>query len=184
MNNHSVILTELQGEFGDVRFTPQETTDGVPTLWTDPDASHRVLRFLKSDVGRSYPMLYDLTAIDERTRTHREGQPQSDFTVVYQLYSLDRNEYVRIKVPLEAEHPSVRTMTDIWPAANWYERELWDMFGVKVTGHPHLRRILMPPWWEGHPLRKDHPARATEMEPFDLTDQKQQEYQRQLQFRP
>ncbi len=184
MNDHSVILTELQNEFGDVVFTPQETADGVPTLWTDADTSHRVLRFLKSQVSRPYPMLYDLTAIDERTRTHREGQPQSDFTVVYQLYSFDRNQYVRIKVPLSAEHPSIGTVTDIWPAANWYELELWDMFGVKVTGHPHLRRILMPPWWEGHPLRKEHPARATEMEPFTLTDQKQQQYQHQLQFRP
>jgi NADH-quinone oxidoreductase subunit C/D len=184
MNDHSIILTELQHEFGDVGFTSQQTTDGVPTLWTDPDASHRVLRFLKSQVSRPYPMLYDLTAIDERTRTHREGQPQSDFTVVYQLYSFDRNEYIRVKVPLRAEQPSIRTITGIWPAANWYECELWDMFGVKVTGHPHLRRILMPPWWEGHPLRKEHPARATEMEPFTLTDRKQQEYQHQLQFRP
>jgi len=184
MNDHSTILTELQHEFGDVGFTSQQTTDGVPTLWTDKDASHRVLRFLKSQVSRPYPMLYDLTAIDERTRTHREGQPPSDFTVVYQLYSFDRNEYIRVKVPLRAEQPSIRTITGIWPAANWYECELWDMFGVKVTGHPHLRRILMPPWWEGHPLRKEHPARATEMEPFTLTDRKQQEYQHQLQFRP
>ena len=184
MNDHSVILTELQNEFSGVSFTPQQTADGVPTLWTQADANHRVLRFLKSQVSRPYPMLYDLTAIDERARTHREGQPRSDFTVVYQLYSFDRNEYVRIKVPLSAEHPSIDTVTDIWPAANWYELELWDMFGVKVAGHPHLRRILMPPWWEGHPLRKEHPARATEMEPFSLTEQKQQQYQHQLQFRP
>jgi len=184
MNDHSVILTEVQNKLDDVCITPQETTDSVPTLWMDADVSHRVLRFLKSQVNRSYPMLYDLTAIDERTRMHRTGQPKSDFTVVYQLYSFDRNEYVRIKVPLKAERPSIRTITDIWPAANWYERELWDMFGIEVTGHPHLRRILMPPWWEGHPLRKEHPARATEMEPFNLTEQKQQQYQQQLQFRP
>jgi NADH-quinone oxidoreductase subunit C/D len=184
MNNHSAILTELQDELEDVCFTPQETADGVPTLWTDTSASHRVLSCLKSQISRPYPMLYDLTAIDERSREHRAGQPRSDFTVVYQLYSFDRNEYVRIKAPLEAEHLSIRTITDIWPAANWYERELWDMFGVEVTGHPHLRRILMPPWWDGHPLRKEHPARATEMEPFSLTEQEQQQYQYQLQFRP
>jgi NADH-quinone oxidoreductase subunit C/D len=184
MNDGSTLPKELRDRFRDISFTPQETADGVLTLWANASVIHDVLRYLKTQIARPYPMLYDLTAIDERARTHRNGQPRCDFTIVYQLYSFDRNDYIRIKAPLTGEHPSIRSATDIWPAANWYERELWDMFGIQVLGHPHLRRILLPPWWEGHPLRKEHPARATEMEPFTLDQDKQQEYQRQLQFRP
>jgi NADH-quinone oxidoreductase subunit C/D len=117
-------------------------------------------------------MLYDLTAIDERVRTHRDGQPESSFTVVYHLLSFDRNQYLRVKVPLSADRLSLPTITGIFPAANWYEREAWDMFGVVFEGHPHLARILMPPTWEGHPLRKDHPARGTEIGPYHLDEQK------------
>ena len=119
-------------------------------------------------------MLYDLTAIDERVRVNRRDQPDSDFTVVYHLLSYERNEDVRIKIALKGEFPSLKSVTDIWPSADWYEREVWDMFGITFEGHPHLRRILMPPTWEGHPLRKDHPARATEMEPFRLPDEKEE----------
>ena len=89
-------------------------------------------------------MLYDLTAIDERMRMHREGQPASDFTIVYHLLSFDRNEYLRVKVPLKQGQPPIDTATDLWPAANWYEREVWDMFGIRFQGHPHMERILMP----------------------------------------
>jgi NADH-quinone oxidoreductase subunit C/D len=192
------ILKELQSRFGgaptsarepqtDVRLgalTPQATRDGVPTLWVSAADARDALRFLKLDVPRPYPMLYDLFGIDERVRAHREGQPASDFTVVYHLLSFDRNEDVRVKVPLKGEEPAVRTVTDLWPAANWYERELWDMFGIGVEGHPNLRRILMPPTWQGHPLRKDHPARATEMEPFGLPEQVQAAEEEAQQFRP
>jgi len=184
VNDEANIPAQLQGKLPDVRLEPQKTADGMQTFWVDGDAIRNVLRILKTDIARPYPMLYDLTAIDERSRTHWSEQSRCDFTVVYQLYSFDRNDYLRIKVPLTGDHPSIDSVTGIWPAANWYERELWDMFGIQVTGHPCLKRILMPPWWEGHPLRREHPARATEMEPFVLSPEKQQEYQRQLQFRP
>ena len=113
-----------------------------------------------------------------------EGQPASEFTVVYHLLSFERNEYIRIKVPLKRDQPPIDTITDLWPSANWYEREVWDMFGIRFHGHPHLKRILMPKTWEGHPLSKDHPARATEMGPFQLPDEKEDAEQEALRFRP
>ena len=162
----------------------QQTRDRIPTFWVKKEAVHGLLRHLKHDVDRPYKMLYDLTAIDERMRTHREGQPPSDFTVVYHLLSFDRNEYLRIKVALDESQLSLPTVTDIWPAANWYEREVWDMFGIVFDGHPHLTRILMPKSWVGHPLRKDHPARATEMEPYRLPPDKELAEQEAMRFRP
>lgn len=180
----ATILQELQQRFGAGAITAQQTRDTVPTFWTPKDNVRDVLRCLKTQVDRPYRMLYDLTAIDERVCANRHDQPASDFTVVYHLLSFDRNEYVRVKVPLEGEQPSLATITDIWPAANWYEREVWDMFGVVFEGHPNLRRILMPPTWVGHPLRKDHPARATEMGPYRLPEEKQEAEQEALRFRP
>jgi NADH-quinone oxidoreductase subunit C/D len=177
------ILIELQSRFDTSDITPQETRDGVPTLWVSKDQAHDVLHYLKTEADPPYPMLYDLTAIDERVREHRPDQ-LGDFTTVYHLLSFERNKDVRIKVALSGEYPTLRTVTDIWPAANWYEREVWDMFGVSFDGHPHLRRILMPRTWEGHPLRKEHPARATEMGPFRLPEDKQDAEQQALQFQP
>jgi NADH-quinone oxidoreductase subunit C/D len=184
MNDHPHIVEELQNKFAEAIITQQPTQDEIPTLWVARDRAHEILRYLKTEIDKPYRMLYDLTAIDERVRTHQQGQPPSDFTVVHHLLSFERNADVRIKVALEGEYPSLPTITDIWPAANWYEREVWDMFGVTFEGHPHLRRILMPPTWEGHPLRKEHPARATEMGPFRLPEDKQDREQEALQFRP
>ncbi len=162
----------------------QETQDHIPTFWVEKDRVPGLLRFLKGEIDRPYKMLYDLSAIDERMRVHREGQPVSDFTIVYHLLSFERNEYVRIKVALAEDRLSLSSITDIWPAANWYEREVWDMFGIVFDGHPHLQRILMPKSWVGHPLRKEHPARATEMEPFKLPQDKELAEQEALRFRP
>ncbi len=180
----SDVLNELQEKLGPEILYRQATRDDVPTIWIPQDTVHNALQYLKSGVNKPYRMLYDLTAIDERTRNNRHGQPASDFTVVYHLFSFDRNEYVRIKVALEGEHPRIRTITDIWPSANWYEREIWDMFGIEVQDHPRLERILMPSWWEGHPLRKDHYARATEAEPFSLPEGKHISEEDQSTFQP
>jgi NADH-quinone oxidoreductase subunit C/D len=178
------ILDDLQRRFPSVTFTPQPTRDHMPTIWIMPEQVRDVLRYLKNGLTQPYRMLYDLTAIDERMRLHREGQPASDFTVVYHLLSFERNADLRVKVPLTGEHPHLHSIVDLWPSANWYEREVWDMFGIVFEGHPHLRRILMPPTWQGHPLRKDHPARATEMESYRLPDAKEDAEQQALQFRP
>jgi NADH-quinone oxidoreductase subunit C/D len=177
-------VSELEKRFPDIPFQEQVTRDDHPTVWVPEGEIIRVLRFLKEEVAQPYKMLYDLTAIDERQRNHREGQPDSDFTVVYHLMSLDRNDDIRLKVALTGEYPSISTVTSVFPSANWYEREVWDMFGVSFSGHPRLRRILMPPTWEGHPLRKEHPARATEMGPFSLPDEKQMAEQEALLFHP
>jgi NADH-quinone oxidoreductase subunit C/D len=177
-------LSELQAIFGEAVITSQPTADGIPTFWVSKDRIVDTLRYLKSEASQPYRMLFDLTAIDERTRNHRDGQPASDFTVVYHLVSFERNADIRIKTPLEGEYPSIPSATPVWPAANWFEREVWDMFGVKFEGHPHLSRILMPPTWVGHPLRKEHPARATEMGPFQLPDDKQEREMEALKFRP
>ena len=184
MNDSTDILSQLQQQFGPQAVTGQPARDDIPTACVGADILLAVLRFLKEQVSQSYPMLYDLFGIDERSRSRRPGQPQSDFTVVYHLLSLARNSDVRIKVSLQGDHPAVPSITSLWPSANWYERELWDMFGVNVSGHPDLRRILLPPWWQGHALRKEHPARATEMPPFTMSDDQAAQMEDQLEFRP
>jgi NADH-quinone oxidoreductase subunit C/D len=184
MPSTNPIIIDLKTTFGDAILAEQATRDDIPTLWVSHDKVNDVLLHLKSGVDRPYAMLYDLTAIDERMRNHRTDQPESDFTVVYHLLSYDRNEDIRIKVPLVGETTAVPTITNIWQSANWYEREVWDLFGITFDGHPNLRRILMPPTWSGHPLRKEHPARATEMGPFELSDEKEEKEQAALRFRP
>ena len=184
MNPDNSIFDDLKSIFHEDILSVQPTRDNISTLWVSPERACDVLRHLKSTVRNPYKTLYDLTAIDERVRNHRQNQPESDFTVVYHLLSYDRNDDIRIKVPLKGDTPSLPTITGLWQSADWYEREAWDMFGVRFDGHPHLKRILMPPTWKGHPLRKDHPARATEMGPFRLPDEKEEAEQMALQFNP
>jgi NADH-quinone oxidoreductase subunit C/D len=176
--------TSLESQFGIRPAVSDLNRDGVATFWVDREKLHLILSFLKEKITSPYRMLYDLTAVDERTRVHRPVEETRAFTVVYHLLSFERNEFIRIKTALEESALSLDTVTDLWPAANWYEREVWDMFGIRFTGHPYLRRILMPPTWEGHPLRKDHPARATEMGQFRLPQAKQEAEQEALRFRP
>lgn len=176
-------MDKLRERYGDEIGT-DAASDGVQACWCPPGRVREVMEYLKNGIDSPYRMLYDLTAIDERMRANRGSQPDSDFTVVYHLFSFERNEYIRIKVPLPCGGLSVDSITGVWPAANWYEREVWDMFGIRFSGHPHLERLLMPRDWVGHPLSKDHPARATEMGPFRLSEQKEEAEQELLRFRP
>ncbi|MBV8436336.1 MAG: NADH-quinone oxidoreductase subunit C/D [Silvibacterium sp.] len=183
MTRGLVLDQDLESELG-ITTVPQVVRDGISTFWISKSDIHEAIRSLRFQAPAPYTMLYDLTAIDERGHTHRDGQPPSDFTIVYHLYSFDRNAYVRLKVALSENQLSLPTITDIFPSANWYEREVWDMFGIVFDHHPHLERILMPRSWSGHPLRKDHPARATEMGPFRLPEEKEDAEQAALQFHP
>ena len=174
-------VTALRAQFGEDCVT-QTTADGIPTLWVDKSQVVDVLRHLKQE--EDFELLFDLSAIDERTRQFRDGQPDSDFTVFYHLMSLRHDRDIRIKAALPERAASVPSVTSVYPVADWYEREAYDMFGIDFAGHPNLRRILTPPNWEGHPLRKEHPARATEMDPFTMTPEFQESQQEGLRFVP
>ncbi len=184
MSSKKKIYDEIDVKFPNEIIQKQETKDGVPTLWVDKKNIHSLLSYLKNESDSPYKMLYDLTAIDERANEHRGDLPESEFSLVYHLLSFDRNEDIRIKTPLMDDDLNTKSITDLWSNANWYEREVYDMFGVNFNGHKYLRRILMPQSWEGHPLRKEHPARATEMGPFELPDEKEEKEINNLQFKP
>jgi len=177
------VVAELYRRFGQGTILFQPTLDRLPTVWVPRDRALEVLRFLR-DAPRAYAMLYDLHGVDERMRTHRDDLPATDFTVFYHLVSLERNSDVRVKVALAAGDLAMPSATGLWPNANWYEREVWDLYGIAFSGHPNLQRIMMPRTWTGHPLRKDYPARATEFDPFALDAAKQELEQEALRFVP
>jgi len=137
---------------------------GVLRVWSscgdqiidvDPNLSHEVLRWLRDTPGQEFNYLVDVTAVDYR-------DPERPLEVVYQLRSLHRMVDLRVKVPLDKRQPlEVDSVVDLWQGANWLEREVFDMFGVRFRGHPDLRRILMwETYAEGYPLRKDFPLRG------------------------
>lgn len=109
-----------------------------------------VMRWLRDDDETAFDMLTDVTAVD-----YLEREPR--FDVVYHLYSLQRNHRLRLKVRVSQEAAQVPSLCQVWPSANWMEREVWDMYGIRFSGHPDLRRILLYEEFDGHPLRKDYP---------------------------
>lgn len=121
---------------------------GELTLFIAPASIAQVCRFLKD--GRQFNRLSGITSVDWFPADPR-------FEVVYLLHSIPRNERIRLKCRV-AENEEIDSVTSVWRAANWYERETFDMFGVRFRNHPDLRRIMMPTDWEGHPLRKDYPV--------------------------
>ena len=126
---------------------------GETTLVLRPEAIARVGLALRDAPALRYNYLADITAVD-----WPEREPRYD--VVYHLLSLETNAVIRLKVRVGDEatpHPTVPSVTPVWPSANWFEREAFDLFGIVFEGHPQLERILMPDDWVGHPLRKDYP---------------------------
>jgi NADH-quinone oxidoreductase subunit C len=127
---------------------------GDETVVVDPGQWHELAAFLKSSPAADMSMLMDLTAVDFPDREPR-------FEVVAHFYSLSKGHRLRMKARIgdpEGRHVHIATLCDLWGSANWMERETWDLFGVVFDGHPDLRRILLYPEFEGHPLRKDYDA--------------------------
>ncbi|WP_082890263.1 NADH-quinone oxidoreductase subunit C/D [Halotalea alkalilenta] len=177
------VVQALMQRFGADRFHFQNTLTGMPVLWIAREDLLEVMRFLRQG-EHAFEMLFDLHAVDERLRGNRQGLPEADFTVFYFLTDLSRGRDLMLKVALAESDLRLPSLTPVWPSANWYEREVFDMFGIEFQGHPRLVRILMPPTWKGHPLRKDYPARATEFDPYSMTMEGQDKEQEALRFVP
>jgi NADH-quinone oxidoreductase subunit C len=150
-------LERLKAQFGDV-VLESHSDFGDDTAVVRADSWLEVCRWLRTDPAMSFDMLIDLCGVD-----YPEREPR--FEVVLHLYSIGKGHRVRLKARVgdsEGIGAEVDSVSGIWAGANWFEREVWDMFGVKFRGHPDLRRILMYPEFEGHPLRKDYPAQRTQ----------------------
>ena len=124
---------------------------GDQTLTMKKDCGGEFFQFLRDDSELAFNFLMDITAVDYLSKKDER------FEVVYHFYSLKYNHRLRVKIPVAEEDCSVESITPFWKTANWYEREIWDMYGIKFRNHPNLRRILMYEEFKGHPLRKDYP---------------------------
>ena len=143
----SSVLKRLIYEFsGAVQQTHARLGD--LTALIDPERVTDVMRFLRDELD--FDMLMDLTAVDYLGENPR-------FEMVYHLYSTEQNQRIRIKARVAEETPEIDSVTDLFASANWMEREVFDLYGIRFHGHPNLRRILLYDEFEGHPLRKDYP---------------------------
>jgi NADH-quinone oxidoreductase subunit C len=135
----------------DARVEDGPSIDRQTTIFVESGDLVPVMRALRDAPGLSFSALAELTAVDYWPREPR-------FELVYLLISIEHRLRLRAKIRLPGDDPHIATVSSIWPAANWLEREVWDLFGVVFDGHPDPRRLLMPEDWEGFPLRKDYPV--------------------------
>lgn len=145
-------LTDIVKEKFPDAVVDSHSEHGDETLSIRKESLIEVMRFLRDDSRTSFNFLMDLTAVDflDMGRTPR-------FEVVYHLYSLGHNHRLRIKAGVEEKSCSINSLVQLWIGADWYEREVWDLYGIVFEGHPHLKRLLLYEEFEGHPLRKDYP---------------------------
>ncbi len=152
-SNHSLVK-KLKELFGGAIADASEFI-GQLSIRVAPGSIVAVCDFLKRDQGSRFNYLTDVTCV------HFPDREEAPFEMVYNLYSIPKNERVRLKAAVN-ENDGVESVTSVWPAANWMEREVYDLFGVPFRNHPDLRRILLPLDWEGHPLRKEYPLEFIE----------------------
>jgi len=148
------ILERLRARFG-AAVVETHDAHGDHTAVVERAALPGLLGFCRDDGELAFDILMDLTAVDYQGYPGREDGPR--FEVVYHLYSVAHNHRVRIKTRVEEDDAVVPTAVPRWPIANWLEREVWDMFGIRFADHPDPRRLLMYEEFVGHPLRKDYP---------------------------
>ncbi|HAN04316.1 MAG: NADH dehydrogenase [Elusimicrobia bacterium GWA2_64_40] len=145
----SYLIENVRSKFPDA-VLEAHSFRGDETVVVKKEALADVAAFLRDSLG--FDMLMDLTAADYLPREPR-------FELVCHFYSTRHNYRLRLKCPVGGEQPSAASLTPLWPGANWFEREVWDMYGIRFEGHPDLRRVLMYDGFEGHPLRKDYPLK-------------------------
>jgi NADH-quinone oxidoreductase subunit C len=163
----NALIASLQQGVPAARLEATPSLDLQSTIYVSRDELPAVARVLREGPDARYDFLAELTAVDFWPREPR-------FELVYVLVSIERRERLRLKVRLPGNDSHVGTVSGIWPAANWLEREVWDLFGVVFDGHPDPRRLLMPEDWDGYPLRKDYPVQikmaARTTEPLQVTE--------------
>ena len=149
--NHPLVKN-LKAHFADAIY---EATEFIGQLSVNVDAARivEICDYLKSDRETGFDYLSDLTCV------HWPDRRQTPFEIVYNLFSISANERVRLRARVKE---AIDSVTSVWPSANWLEREVFDLFGVRFNNHPDLRRLLLPPDWQGHPLRKDYPLEFVE----------------------
>ena len=150
----AALVGSLQQEVPGAQVEAAPACDLQTTIYVARADMPAVARALRDRPDLRFALLIDLVAVDYHPRAPR-------FELVYLLVSLEHRQRVRLKVRLPGDAAHVETVSGVWPAANWLEREVWDLFGIVFDGHPDPRRLLMPEDWEGFPLRKDYPVQIT-----------------------
>ncbi|MBT5027422.1 MAG: NADH-quinone oxidoreductase subunit C [Nitrospinaceae bacterium] len=144
------IIERIKSQYGSLIIDSHDFR-GDQTVTVKKDCTIEFFKFLRDDSELDFNFLMDLTAVDYASKK------DDRFEVVYHFYSLKHNHRLRIKIPVSIDDCIADSITPLWKTANWYEREIWDMYGIKFRGHPNLRRILLYEEFKGHPLRKDYP---------------------------
>jgi len=146
----TTIIQKLKNQFGDSVLEDHTFRDDQ-TITVKKECLFNVAKYLRDEPSLDMDFLMDLTAVD-----YMDRKPIR-FEVVYHFFSLQHNHRFRVKVPVDEDDCVVDSITPLWKSVNWYEREVWDLYGIKFKGHPNMKRILLYEEFKGHPLRKDYP---------------------------